>query len=61
MLKNRTLLEIEQAVVALAIDQPAWGQVRHGRGTCLNTHPQSQLIVDRRPSQGCSYLAKMIH
>ena len=28
MLKNRTPLEIEQAVVALAIDQPAWGQVR---------------------------------
>jgi hypothetical protein len=28
VLKNRTPLEIEQAVVALAIDQPAWGQVR---------------------------------
>jgi hypothetical protein len=28
VLKNRTTIEIEQAVVALAIDQPAWGQVR---------------------------------
>jgi hypothetical protein len=28
VLKNRTPLEIEQAVVALAIDQPAWGQVQ---------------------------------
>jgi transposase InsO family protein len=28
VLKNRTPIEIEQAVVALAIDQPAWGQVR---------------------------------
>jgi hypothetical protein len=28
MLKNRTPIGIEQAVVALAINQPAWGQVR---------------------------------
>src|SRR5690348_16244209 len=28
VLKTRTPIEIEQAVVALAIDQPAWGQVR---------------------------------
>src|SRR5438105_11833343 len=28
ILKNRTPGEIEQAVLALAIDQPAWGQVR---------------------------------
>ena len=28
MLKNRTPIEIEQAVVALATDQPALGQVR---------------------------------
>ena len=28
ILKNRTPVEIEQAVVDLAIDQPAWGQVR---------------------------------
>ena len=28
ILKNRTAPEIEQAVVALAIEQPAWGQVR---------------------------------
>src|ERR1700749_3495468 len=28
VLKNRTAPEIEQAVVALAIEQPAWGQVR---------------------------------
>jgi hypothetical protein len=28
ILKNRTPLEIEQAVVGLAIEQPAWGQVR---------------------------------
>ena len=28
MLKNRTAPEIEQAVVELAIEQPAWGQVR---------------------------------
>ena len=27
-LKNRTPIEIEQAVVDLAIEQPAWGQVR---------------------------------
>jgi hypothetical protein len=50
VLKNRTPLEIEQAVVALAIDQPAWGQVQlaedgarpiiyYGRGaTCW--HPR---------------------
>ena len=28
ILKNRTSIEIEQAVVALAIEQPTWGQVR---------------------------------
>jgi len=28
VLKNRTPIEIEQAVVEAAIDQPAWGQVR---------------------------------
>src|SRR5436305_15159833 len=28
VLKNRTAPEIEQAVVELAIEQPAWGQVR---------------------------------
>ena len=28
ILKNRTPVEIEQAVVALAIEQLAWGQVR---------------------------------
>src|SRR5438093_11227557 len=28
VLKNRTPIEIEQAVVDLAIEQPAWGQVR---------------------------------
>jgi hypothetical protein len=28
ILKNRVAAEIEQAVVALAIDQPAFGQVR---------------------------------
>ena len=28
ILKNRTAPEIEEAVVAIAIQQPAWGQVR---------------------------------
>ena len=28
VLKNRTSLEIEQAIVAVAVEQPAWGQVR---------------------------------
>jgi hypothetical protein len=28
VLKNRTAPDIEQAVVDLAIEQPAWGQVR---------------------------------
>jgi len=31
VLKNRTPIEIEQAAVALAIEQPAWGQVRGRR------------------------------
>jgi hypothetical protein len=30
ILKNRTPIEIEEAAVALAIEQPAWGQVRVG-------------------------------
>jgi hypothetical protein len=28
ILKNRTAPEIEEAVVEIAIEQPAWGQVR---------------------------------
>jgi hypothetical protein len=28
VLKNRIALEIEQAVLALALEQPAWGQLR---------------------------------
>jgi hypothetical protein len=28
ILKNRTPIEIEQAVIEMAIEQPAWGQVR---------------------------------
>ena len=28
ILKNRTPAEIEQAVVSLAVEQPAWGQLR---------------------------------
>ena len=28
MLKNRIAFEVEQAVVALALEQPAWGQLR---------------------------------
>ena len=28
VLENRTPVEIEEAVVALAVEQPAWGQVR---------------------------------
>src|SRR3712207_7522782 len=28
VLKNRTPAEVEEAVVALALEQPAWGQVR---------------------------------
>jgi hypothetical protein len=28
VLKNRTPPEVEQAVVAIALEQPAWGQVR---------------------------------
>jgi transposase InsO family protein len=28
ILKNRTPIDVEQAIVALAVEQPAWGQVR---------------------------------
>ena len=44
VLKNRTAPEIEQAVVAMAVEQPAWGQVRSrrcssGRG-CRSRPPE---------------------
>jgi hypothetical protein len=63
ILKNRTAPEIEEAAVALAIEQPAWGQVRVSdalkrarpvdlacRGTLCLATPRSG--VDEAASQG---------
>jgi len=53
--KNRMTTEIEQAVVGLAIEQPAWGQVRvanelRQRGLSLShrSAPPSRLSFIRR-------------
>jgi hypothetical protein len=63
VLKNRTAPQIEQAVVDLAIEQPAWGQVRVSemlkaarpvdlarRGALRVAAPRSD--VDETPAQG---------
>jgi len=45
ILKNRTLIEIEQAVVALAIEQPARGQVRISEAL---TKPTGTVLANTR-------------
>ena len=60
ILKNRTPIEIEEAVVELAIEQPAWGQVRvaealkrRGFRTGSTAMPNTPLPRDRPSASGC--------
>jgi transposase InsO family protein len=38
VMKNRVAAEIEQAVIVLALEQPAWGQVRAANDLCKRGH-----------------------
>jgi len=51
VLKNRTAPEIEQAGVAMAIEQPAWGQVRVSEMLCQAVRPQDPDHRGRDPQR----------
>ena len=55
LLKNRVAAEIEAAVVALAIEQPTWGQVRVSNELKFSASPSIPTVTpDYSQRRGCA-------